>query len=332
LRQDNVRAYNPLYLDIRSPTPVSSLLASVQSLQTGDNPGRLQMPAVTISEAAQALGFKSRSTLYRLRDDGHLANYLRPGGPTGRQLLELAPAGLPPLREHVARFVRAQANNSERQRASRIDPRWQEVAGALTEALAERGALQLCGHEAKAIAEVLPDALLAFGWEQLEALRVKMSDMGLYWAGPGTAWPLAPDKIMGHWREWGRWEPGIALGDDGEDFWENIGKIAGSMLGGKYSDMNGDTACDLYHQIVEAAEDVMAGARWDQRNWDNADARTVLEDPDIVAGNCLGSCEDLQKLLDRGLLTAEHQSLAREAIANCQANKQEAAALPVVLS
>lgn len=69
------------------------------------------MPAVTISEAAKSLGFRSRSTLYRLRDDGHLAAYLRPDGPTGRQLLELAPPGLPPLREHIARLVRLQANS-----------------------------------------------------------------------------------------------------------------------------------------------------------------------------------------------------------------------------
>ena len=97
LRQDNVCAYNLPYLDIRSPTPVSSLLASVQSLQTGDNSGRPLMPAVSITDAARALGFKSRSTLYRLRDEGHLADYLRPDGPTGRQLLEMTPAGLPPL-------------------------------------------------------------------------------------------------------------------------------------------------------------------------------------------------------------------------------------------
>jgi hypothetical protein len=70
------------------------------------------MPALTISEAAAALGFKSRSTLYRLRDNGDLDAYLTPAEPTGRRLLEMAPAGLPSLRDHIAQLVRLQANSS----------------------------------------------------------------------------------------------------------------------------------------------------------------------------------------------------------------------------
>lgn len=70
------------------------------------------MPALTISEAAAALGFKSRSTLYRLRDNGDLDAYLTSAEPTGRRLLEMAPAGLPSLRDHIAQLVRLQANSS----------------------------------------------------------------------------------------------------------------------------------------------------------------------------------------------------------------------------
>ena len=301
-------------------------------MQTGDSPGRLQMPAVTISEAAKALGFKSRSTLYRLRDDGHLAAYLRPDGPTGRQLLELAPAGLPPLREHIARFVRAQVNNDfgERQRAPRIDPRWEEVAGALTEALAEHGALQLCGHEAKALAEALPNALAAFGWEQLDALRVALADMGLMWAGPGTDQSPNKEGRIEFWREYGKWEPETTLNI--EETWENVCKIAGAMLWGQDEQMPPAAMQQIYYQIIEAAEDVRDGARWDQCSWDNASVASLLEDPEVGAGECLSSLPELAGLAARGNLSPGPQAQADAALANYRKNKQEAAALPVVLS
>lgn len=63
----------------------------------------------TFAEAAAHLGHRSRSTLYRLRDDGRLAAYLRPGGRGGAQLLELEPPDAPSLREWVAAVVRPQA-------------------------------------------------------------------------------------------------------------------------------------------------------------------------------------------------------------------------------
>lgn len=69
------------------------------------------MPAVTFSEAAAALGHKSRSWLYRARDDGRLSGYLRPGGKGGAQLLELEPEGLPTLREWVGAVLRVQVNS-----------------------------------------------------------------------------------------------------------------------------------------------------------------------------------------------------------------------------
>ena len=296
------------------------------------------MPAVTISEAAKALGFKSRSTLYRLRDDGHLADYLRPDGPTGRQLLEMTPAGLPPLREHVGRFVRAQANNNfgERLRAPRIDPRWEEVAGTLTEALAEQGGLQLCGHEAKAIAEVLPDALLAFGWEQLDALRVTLADMGVFTAGPRTP---NIEKEQEWWSEWGRWDPGTDLND--KDFWESVGRIVGGMMGGEIDaeicrsleTPHGNLVAHMYSQTIEAIESVQAGARWDDTSWDSASAVSLLEYPEVEAGECPACRPELEKLAARGNLSPALQAQADAALANYRKNDQrEAAALPVVLS
>lgn len=62
------------------------------------------VPAVSFSDAAAALGYRSRSTLYRLRDLGQLGPYLRQG-PRG-PLLELEPADRPSLRQHVESLVR----------------------------------------------------------------------------------------------------------------------------------------------------------------------------------------------------------------------------------
>ena len=92
--------------------------AGVQIRQHGDSiAASILMPAVTLSEAAGALGFKSRSTLYRLRDADDLEQYIRPPPtPGGAQLLELTPRELPPLAEHITRLIRPQANNCERYR------------------------------------------------------------------------------------------------------------------------------------------------------------------------------------------------------------------------
>jgi hypothetical protein len=50
------------------------------------------MAAVTFTEAASVLGFKSRSTLYRLRDEDQLRGYLvRPVRPGLAYRLETAP-------------------------------------------------------------------------------------------------------------------------------------------------------------------------------------------------------------------------------------------------
>jgi hypothetical protein len=60
---------------------------------------------VSFSKAAQILGMKSRSTLYRMKSCGALVAYLRPSSSNlGSDLLELSPEGLPNLADAVAVF------------------------------------------------------------------------------------------------------------------------------------------------------------------------------------------------------------------------------------
>jgi hypothetical protein len=70
------------------------------------------MPVVSFSEAAKVLGFKSRSTLYRLKDS-ELSRYIRPPAhPGGAQMLELAPEGLPTLRDWLDAVLQPQAKTA----------------------------------------------------------------------------------------------------------------------------------------------------------------------------------------------------------------------------
>jgi len=272
------------------------------------------MPAVTLSEAAQALGFKSRSTLYRLRDAGDLEPYLRPpSSPGGAQLLELTPRGLPPLAEHVTRLIRPQVNNQERYRRPRIDSRWGMVAGLLSEALIDCGGVSLCDAEAQALAAALPAAVGAtFGAQGLELLRLALADAGCWRAGLGT--PNNPDSNREWWGDdgYGRWEPGELL-EDGP-FWENVGAIVGGMMGGPFEGLSGRLAAELFSQLQDAIDSVEAGARWDDRNWATASARTLLEDPDCSAGTCPDSRPELESLAAGGLLSPEMQAQAEAAL------------------
>jgi hypothetical protein len=283
------------------------------------------MPAVTLSEAAQALGFKSRSTLYRLRDAGDLADYLRPpSSPGGAALLELTPPGRPPLAEHVNRCVRPQITNEARHRRPRIDPRWGTAAGVLTEALADRGGLSLCDAEAQAIAAALPAALgEAFGADGLDALRLALADLGCWLAGPGT--PEHPEAEREWWNEWGRFEPDSEPLEDGP-FWENVGKIAGGMMGGIFHGMTGPTAAELHHQMRDAIDEVGRGARWDAARWDAASARLLLDDDEVAAGECFSSLPELQRLAAGGLLPPELQAEADAALQRYRERDQVAAA------
>ena len=295
------------------------------------------MPAVTLSEAAQALGFKSRSTLYRLRDAGDLADYLRPpSSPGGAQLLELAPRGLPHLAEHVNRCIRPQSNNHERYRRPRLDPRWGTVASLLSEALTDHGALALCDAEAQAIAAALPAAMgEAFGAQGLELLRVGLADAGYGWrVGPGT--PEHPEHHREWWGTdgWGRWEPGREPLEDGP-FWESVGGIVGGFLGGRFEPLSGGEAADLHLQLQDAIAAVEAGARWDARNWAAASALSLIDDPSVSDDLCPYSRPELERLAAGGLLSPELQARVDAVLQRYRENDQpaaQAAPLPVVVS
>ena len=282
------------------------------------------MAIVSFSDAAAALGFKSRSTLYRLRDQGDLAAYLRPPASTGgAQRLELEPRGLPPLRLHVERNVRPQANNCERYRQPRTDPRWGVVAGVLSEALADHGALSLCDAEAEAIAAALPDALAeGFGDGGLELLRLALADRGCWLAGPGT--PTNPEAEREWWAEWGRWEPGAPL-EDGP-FWDSVAGIAGGMMGPPFHGMSGPAAAELHRQMWEAIDEVGRGARWDAARWDAASARSLLDDSEVMGGECAASLPELQRLAAGGLLPPDLQALADAALERYQQLEQQGGA------
>lgn len=283
------------------------------------------MAIVTFSEAAKALGFKSRSTLFRLKDQGDLAGYLRPPASTGgAPRLELEPPGLPPLRLHVERSIRPQVNNTDRNRRAPIDPRWAVVAQALTDALADAGGLQLAAAEAQALAAALPEALGdGFGDGGLELLRVALADAGCWRAGPCT--PKNPNENREWWGDdgWGRWEPGEVLAND--PFWEHVGGIVGGMMGGPFEDLSGHLAEELNRQLGEAIAAVEEGARWDRVRWDAACAQTLLDDPSVADGSCSAARLELEQLTARGLLPPELQAAATAALERYQQLEQQGA-------
>jgi hypothetical protein len=120
------------------------------------------MPAVTFAEAARRLHFRSRSTLYRLRESHQLDPYLVEG-PNGAQLLELAPTGRPTLEAYLKGILdRGRGpRTSHRARREETDSRWQQVATLLSEDLAEIGGPTLTAAEA----ELLAGRLGAATWE-----------------------------------------------------------------------------------------------------------------------------------------------------------------------
>lgn len=66
------------------------------------------MAVVSFTEAARLLGYRTRATLYRCRDDGRLDGYLSGDG------LELEPEGLPPLREHLRAVLANRGRDHDR--------------------------------------------------------------------------------------------------------------------------------------------------------------------------------------------------------------------------
>lgn len=271
------------------------------------------MPTVSVSQAAAALGFKSRSTLYRLRDAGALADYTRPpASPGGAERLELQPRGLPHLSEHVRRLIRQQSNTPAGPRRQRADPRWGVVAAALGDALADCGGLQLSADEAAAIAAALPAALAeGFGPEGLEWLRVALADAGCWQAGPPAP---DPEALREWWGDggWGRFEPGEAL--EAGPFWEHVAGIVAGMMGGPFEQLTGPNAAELHRQLGEAVRDVEAGARWDAERWAAATAGMLLADLADDPADATAAA-DLAQLLEAAQLPPDLAQQAQAAIA-----------------
>jgi hypothetical protein len=137
------------------------------------------MAAVTFGDAAAHLGHKSRSTLYRLKRDGFLSDYLRPGGKGGALLLELAPEGLPTLRDYCRGILLARADSPlwrPEAEPAPADPlsfwrEWGRVAGPadppLSEDEAEEHAALMAWHltETPIPQRPAPDRFRGWMWE-----------------------------------------------------------------------------------------------------------------------------------------------------------------------
>jgi hypothetical protein len=118
------------------------------------------MAPVTFSEAARRLGHKSRSTLYRLRDEKRIEPYLVKDQ-DGKVLLELAPSGRPTLEAFLAGILDPRRGpwSPVRHRREGRDRRWQAVAGVLTGALGAIRGPVLSARDVELLAERMGPAL-----------------------------------------------------------------------------------------------------------------------------------------------------------------------------
>ncbi len=305
------------------------------------------MPAVSFSDAAAHLGHSSRSTLYRLRDENKLTAYLRPGGRGGSQLLELSPTDLPSLRQHVERTVRPQINAAgarkiDHSSRGRVDRRWGEVAGLLSDALADVGGLSLTGPEAAAIADALPAAVCevfgAAGAAQLrEALAEAVGALPAFAGEPIAAPGAAGSDPLSFYRDYGRVEP-YAEPLRGEPYWLEVAAWVNALLGrGPAAEPRADGSAppepyswqkiaEISNQAADAGAAVDAGARFDLATWDATGARDHLI-PDTAAG-CSLTAEHLRLMLQAGRIPAELRSEALAALAT-HAPEPVAAFMPI---
>lgn len=304
------------------------------------------MPAVTFTAAAAALGFKSRSTLYRLRDEGRLSDYLRPPASPGQaERLETAPRGLPTLRERVCQCVRPQQTNGWGKRRPPVDPRWEKVAACLA---AEVPGLELTPEQAGKVAAGLPEALYE-GWEAvgergdggLEWLRLAMVQAGAWHLGPSSPrHPIAPDRFREHWQQVGRFEPDPNSITDmfvdsieecdhpgDSELWQTVAKIVESNTP-QPQPLTGKDAFNLFEEITMALFEIRRGARWEQGNWDRflveevyADDIECLLDPNEQSTLDGESHKELSGVLERNLIPpgmAERVRLALKAAADVE--------------
>jgi hypothetical protein len=283
------------------------------------------MPAVTFTAAAAALGFKYRSTLYRLRDEGRLSDYLRPPASPGQaERLEMAPRGLPTLQERVSQCIRPQQTNGWGKRRPPVDPRWEGVANYLK---AEVPGLEVSAAQAEKVAAALPEGLYQ-GWEAvgergdggLEWLRLAMVEAGAWWIGPNShRHPESADRFREHWQQVGRFEPDSGSITDmfvdsieeydhpgDSELWQTVAKIVESNTPLSQT-LTGKDAFNLFEEITMALFEIRRGARWEQGNWDRYLVEEVyieyLDDSSGLPGS--EAAKDLAQVTERGLIAPE---------------------------
>lgn len=120
---------------------------------------------VSIADAAAALGFRSRSTLYRLLDQGLLKDWEREG-PKGQRWLELDG-----LQAQVQKFVRLQSNSPKQKPEPRATeaPRpfdvvaelWKPITPRINAELIAQGFIPLSPAQMQAVVRATEDAITA---------------------------------------------------------------------------------------------------------------------------------------------------------------------------
>lgn len=121
---------------------------------------------VSIADAAATLGFRSRSTLYRLLDQGLLKDWERTG-PKGQRWLELEG-----LQTQIQKFVRLQSNSPKQKpepNATDDEPRpfdvvaelWAPITPRINRVLMAQGFVPLSPENVLAVVRAAEDAITA---------------------------------------------------------------------------------------------------------------------------------------------------------------------------
>ena len=133
-------------------------------------------------------------------------------------------------------------------------------------------------------------------------------------------WADVPERLRAKdgsepfWCSYGR----IAGPDDSPlsdaEFWQNVLSIVEGMIGESLN-LPPARLADVADFLQEAIDDVRAGVRWDDTQWANGSAATLLEYPEIRDGTCPHGRPELERLAASGLLTPELQAAADAALA-----------------
>lgn len=138
--------------------------------------------------------------------------------------------------------------------------------------------------------------------------------------------PVALD--LEWWAEWGR----VAGPDEpplsDAEYWDEVAAMVSALMGKTYERPE---VIDLAWHLDELRQSVAAGARFDPDRWAAASARLLLDDAEVMAGECPHSRAELEALAAGGRLPADLQALAEAALAT-YAERGATEALPVVVS